>query len=60
MKRFQYVDRLKGFAILLVVMGHMYQFPMHPNDTFIYKVIQSFHMPLFLFLSGYVIFTPPI
>ncbi|MBP3471750.1 MAG: acyltransferase family protein [Paraprevotella sp.] len=59
MTRLNYIDRLKGFAILLVVMGHLYLFPMHPNDTFIYRVIQSFHMPLFLFLSGYVIFTPP-
>lgn len=57
--RILYVDRLKGFAILLVVMGHMYLFSMHPNDVFIGKMIQSFHMPLFLFLSGFVISTPP-
>lgn len=55
MEKFNYIDRLKGFAILLVIMGHMYLFPMHPNDDFIFRIICSFHMPLFLFLSGFVI-----
>lgn len=49
-KRIEYIDIARGIGILLVVMGH--------NDfalvsPFFYKVIYSFHMPLFFFLSGY-------
>ena len=49
-KRIEYIDIARGIGILLVVMGH--------NDfavvsPFMYKVIYSFHMPLFFFLSGY-------
>ncbi|MEO8354988.1 MAG: acyltransferase family protein [Chloroflexota bacterium] len=51
-KRIEYIDIAKGIGILLVVMGH--------NDfavvsPYAYKVIYSFHMPLFFFLSGYFI-----
>lgn len=53
-KRIEYIDIAKGIGILLVVMGH--------NDfslvsPFAYKLIYSFHMPLFFFLSGYFINT---
>lgn len=48
-KRIEYIDIAKGIGILLVVMGH--------NDfalvsPFFYKLIYSFHMPLFFFVSG--------
>ena len=51
-KRIEYIDIARGIGILLVVLGH--------NDfalvsPFAYKVIYSFHMPLFFFLSGYFI-----
>ena len=53
-KRIGYIDIARGIGILLVVMGH--------NDfgavsPFLYKLIYSFHMPLFFFLSGYFINT---
>src|SRR6266508_2205994 len=53
-KRIEYIDNARGIGILLVVMGH--------NDfavisPFAYKVIYSFHMPLFFFLSGYFLNT---
>ena len=49
-KRIEYIDIARGIGILLVVLGH--------NDfgyisPFGYKLIYSFHMPLFFFLSGY-------
>lgn len=49
-KRIEYIDIARGIGILLVVLGH--------NDfgyisPFVYKLIYSFHMPLFFFLSGY-------
>ena len=51
-KRIEYLDIAKGIGILLVVLGH--------NDfevisAFIQRLIYSFHMPLFFFLSGYFI-----
>ena len=47
--RIDYLDIAKGIGILLVVMGH--------NDfslisPFFFKLIYSFHMPLFFFMSG--------
>jgi polysaccharide biosynthesis protein PslL len=48
-KRVDYVDIAKGIGIVLVVMGH--------NDfalisPFAHKLIYSFHMPMFFFMSG--------
>ena len=43
------------FLILLVVFGHMLQ-PYTSGDKYLsalYLVIYSFHMPTFLFISGY-------
>ena len=64
-ERLDYVDMLKGFAILLVVMGHFLSWQWGgpvlsnvPEDikylTLLKRIIYSFHMPLFFFLSGYV------
>lgn len=55
-QRIAYIDELKGFAILMVVIGHVFYFSFRivvndynsPWSDFIY----SFHMPLFAFLSG--------
>ena len=53
-RRIDYIDRLKGLAIFLVVMGHIYGMAFcQPNNIF-YEFISSFHMPLFMFLSGLV------
>lgn len=51
--RLPYIDSLKGFAILLVVLGHVLQH-YYPDGNFCYRAIYSFHMPLFMFVSGYV------
>ncbi|HEX8426093.1 acyltransferase family protein [Hymenobacter sp.] len=54
------LDYLKGIAIFLVVWGHCiqfasdYDFDFFSNQTFIF--IYSFHMPLFMFVSGYLFF----
>ena len=61
-KRIEYIDNIKGFAILLVVMGHQiacwfddYESILSDstsNDMLMWKLIYSFHMPLFMFCSG--------
>lgn len=53
--RILYLDRLKCFAIFLVIWGHALQY-FRSTDYFdepIYRIIYSFHMPLFMALSGY-------
>lgn len=58
-ERIQYLDRIKGFTILLVVIAHVYIFSYGMTDTLVFKTIASFHMHLFMFVSGYVAYIPP-
>ncbi len=50
-----FFDNARAILILLVVFGHMLQ-PYTSGDKYLsalYLVIYSFHMPTFLFISGY-------
>lgn len=50
------LDVLKGFAIFLVVMGHAIQYNQVDFDTNpVFRFIYSFHMPLFMFVSGFIL-----
>lgn len=53
------LDRAKGLAILLVVFGHLVARE-GPRDVFWYDQLRGplydFHMPFFMYLSGYVTF----
>ncbi|WP_243347472.1 acyltransferase family protein [Parabacteroides sp. FAFU027] len=54
-QRNELIDVIKGFAILLVVLGHAVQYNVKAFDQHIlFRVIYSFHMPLFMFISGFV------
>ncbi len=51
------LDRAKGLAILLVVYGHIVaRQPPAGNDWYVWskQALYLFHMPFFMFLSGYV------
>lgn len=51
--RDQFLDFAKGIAIVLVVVGHTLQgMAENFDDLFGFRLIYSFHMPLFAFLSG--------
>lgn len=51
------LDFLKGFTIILVVLGHSIQFSQNNFDANpIFRIIYSFHMPMFMFISGFVSF----
>ena len=54
-KRIGWLDSLKGFLIILVVFGHVIlpieQMP--SQISFLYDFIYLFHMPLFVFVSGF-------
>ncbi|MCR5667411.1 MAG: acyltransferase family protein [Eubacterium sp.] len=55
MKRNVKLDNLKAFLIFIVVLGHVFEFMYGPSELygFIRSIIYSFHMPAFIFLSGY-------
>lgn len=58
-QRFIDIDCAKGLAIIFVVIGHIVArgFPLG-NEWFIFvkQAVYTFHMPLFMFLSGWVFY----
>ena len=48
-KRIKWIDVAKGFAMLLVILGHI------PTQKYLDIIIYAFHMPLFFLMSGYLI-----
>jgi fucose 4-O-acetylase-like acetyltransferase len=53
--RFVYIDMLKGFGILAVVVAHVLADPVTFNDSSsLVRIIYMFHMPLFFFITGYL------
>lgn len=58
-RRLPEIEIAKGFAILLVVLGHMEPGDVPSSQTWylqLHYIIYSFHMPLFMYLSGFVYF----
>lgn len=59
MSRNKRIDFLRGGAVLLVLFGHNIQYTYHSGDIFfnniLFKIIYSFHMPLFALISGYLL-----
>lgn len=54
-QRIEYIDVAKGLCIWLVVMGHLLQANMRGEGSeTCFNFIYSFHMPVFMLLSGYV------
>lgn len=54
-KRLDYLDVVKGFGIILVVLGHIYAWNPSINRGIVVTWIYSFHMPLFFIVSGILI-----
>ena len=61
--RLEFIDAIKGFAITLMVMGHVIAWmfvdwsvliPTSSSPALLWNLIYSFHMPLFMFVSGYL------
>lgn len=48
-KRLNWIDVLKGIGIILVVLGHNLD-----KSMLLFKIIYSFHMPLFFLISGFL------
>jgi fucose 4-O-acetylase-like acetyltransferase len=53
--RLSWVDSARGLAILLVILGHAIQYTVPDFDRHLgFRLIYAFHMPLFMFISGFV------
>src|SRR3974390_1590165 len=51
--RDQFLDCLKGLAILTVVAGHTFQGMTQDFDEYWpFRFVYAFHMPMFMFVSG--------
>ena len=56
MPRDTFIDALKGLTILLVILAHALQRSLPDIESnIIFNSIAAFHMPLFMFLSGYIL-----
>ena len=57
-EREKWVDAVKGLAIYLVILGHSIQYATTRDYYYaknsIFQIIYSFHMPLFMMMSGYL------
>ncbi len=58
MGRNNFVDALRGFAILSMIVGHsiIKVLPAY-NQNAVYQFIYSYHMPLFFAVSGYIMYS---
>lgn len=60
-KRIEHVDAIRGFAMLLVVMGHVVDGTFQGIRGFSWTYVAFlFHVPLFFFISGFVSYKPDI
>ena len=51
-----YINNLKALAVLLVILGHAVQYSVSEFDkNIMFNLIYSFHMPLFFFISGFLL-----
>ena len=51
--RIEYIDQLKGLAMLMVMFGHLLQFAFGIPDSPWERILEAFDLPLFFFVSGF-------
>jgi fucose 4-O-acetylase-like acetyltransferase len=56
-----FIDMLKGIAVFLMMWGHCIQYCVAGSnvdffENYMFKFIYSFHMPLFMLISGYLFY----
>ena len=60
-KRLIWIDSLKGWLILIVIFGHAIQYCLPDKaceNSYLWNLIYSFHMPAFMVVSGFVNYRP--
>lgn len=60
-QKITWLQILQGWSMLLVVVGHItltgtFENPETPVSAAIETIIYSFHMPLFMFISGFLFY----
>lgn len=55
--RIEFFDILRGYAMLLVVFGHVESFCLLHNSL-LARFVVTYHMPLFFFISGFFAYKP--
>lgn len=61
-KRIEYIDALRGFTMILVVVHHvsLFCFNISVSTPSFHFFLQEIRMPLFFFISGFVLFKPEV
>lgn len=56
-KRIEYIDAMRGFTMILVVVAHVIFYSYHGIDGFNWgRFFKIFRMPLFFFISGFIMY----
>lgn len=55
-KRYIYIDKIKGLAILLIVLGHIILWNGNEGN-YISNYIYTFHVPIFFIISGFLYYS---
>ena len=53
-KRIEFIDALRGFTMILVVLNHIETQGFVNEPSIIGRILMTFRMPLFFFISGYI------
>lgn len=54
--RIEYIDAMRGLAMLMVVYCHIMTFVFHNQDTGAFVFFERIMLPIFFFISGYIAF----
>ena len=55
--RIKFIAYLQVIGIILVVFGHsLHESPTPYTELLVYEMLYSFHMPLFIFVSGFLMY----
>lgn len=54
-KRIEYIDAMRGFTMLLVVVSHIFVHSFHTENSF-NSFFLTLRLPLFFFISGFVLY----
>ena len=52
MKRDLTLDYARGFAMVLIVLGHLYYYSGRSNDSLFFLICKTSHIPVFMYISG--------
>lgn len=58
-KRIEYIDAMRGLAMLLVVVGHVLKFAFHDGENILLHILsEELQIPLFFIVSGFLVRIP--